>query len=496
MLLRPRRPGLEEELGQRFTRDPWDYLSRAEFASRYAAARGDLDRVERFAAARCLNVVAANLVRRTVVLCGRADDVHRAFGLRADTAPDEDHSPVLGPEEVPRELWPVVTGILASAPRPAGSPCQLARPLPDQESCPRARPEERIGSAREVADYYGLPTRLTGRGQAIGIIAPFGGFAVEDIRTYRGPRRGGDVRTVSVNGAYNARMTAPRPHVIETTADVQLAGSVAPGARIIVYFTPNDERGLVDVLSTAVHDARHRPCVLAISWGSAERRWSRVALHAVHQVLAEAAALGITVCAAAGNDGWRGRMIDERPHVEFPAADPLTLACGGTRAIVIDGWLSGERPWTELDGTGGSGYGLSAVWEPGLCPGGTGAPPRRRAVPDVCAIAGEYLVHVGGSDISFLGTSATAQIWAGLTACLTEAAGGPLGLLASKIAHASLGSCFQIPAPPSSPAPAGPGGVAAELAAYRFGLGTPRLGPLADGLRAARESRHRKGNDK
>ncbi len=123
VLLRPRRPGLEEELGQRFTRDPWDYLSRAEFASRYAAARGDLDRVERFAAARCLDVVAADLVRRIVVLCGRADDVHRAFGLRADAALDEDHSPVLGPEEVPRELWPVVTGILASAPRPAGSPC-------------------------------------------------------------------------------------------------------------------------------------------------------------------------------------------------------------------------------------------------------------------------------------------------------------------------------------------------------------------------------------
>ena len=47
--------------------------------------------------------------------------------------------------------------------------------------------------------------------------------------------------------------------------------------------------------------------------------------------IADAAALGVTVTAAAGDDGSTDRTSDGKAHVDFPASSPHVLACGGTR---------------------------------------------------------------------------------------------------------------------------------------------------------------------
>ena len=116
----------------------------------------------------------------------------------------------------------------------------------------------------------------------------------------------------------------------EVLLDIEVAGALAPGAHIIVYFAPNTDAGFVDAVTTAAH-ATPTPAAISISWGQSEDQWTAQARTAFDQALVDAAALGVTTTAAAGDDGSTDRETDGRPHVDFPASSPHALACGGTR---------------------------------------------------------------------------------------------------------------------------------------------------------------------
>ncbi len=52
--------------------------------------------------------------------------------------------------------------------------------------------------------------------------------------------------------------------------DIEVAAGVAPKTKIVVYFAPNNDRGFLDAVIKAIHDTRHKPSVISISWGGAE----------------------------------------------------------------------------------------------------------------------------------------------------------------------------------------------------------------------------------
>lgn len=62
-----------------------------------------------------------------------------------------------------------------------------------------------------------------------------------------------------------------------------MAEAVAPGAKIAVYFAPNTDQGFLDAINAAVHDTRHRPSVISISWGGPESQWTQQATRAMDQ---------------------------------------------------------------------------------------------------------------------------------------------------------------------------------------------------------------------
>ena len=127
-----------------------------------------------------------------------------------------------------------------------------------------------------------------------------------------------------------------------------MCGAVAPGAKIVVYFAPFTEQGWVDVLTTAVHDTVHKPTVLSVSWGFAEGEpiqgfeWTQQAVRAVNETLQAAAAMGVTVCVASGDDGSNEQIGDGLAHVDFPAASPYVLGCGGTKLTATDNTIKDE----------------------------------------------------------------------------------------------------------------------------------------------------------
>jgi kumamolisin len=221
--------------------------------------------------------------------------------------------------------------------------------------------------------------------------------------------------------------------------DIEVAGAVAPGARIAVYFAPNTTRGFLDAITTAVHDPQRKPSVISISWGSAEKNWSRNALQSFDQAIQEAALLGVTVCCASGDNGSSDGENDSLAHVDFPASSPSALGCGGTRLDASNGAISREVVWNEGANGGATGGGVSDFFPLPSYQAGANVPASvnpggisGRGVPDVAGDADPntgYQIQVDGHRAVFGGTSAVAPLWAGLIALINQKLGKPVGFL-------------------------------------------------------------------
>jgi kumamolisin len=247
------------------------------------------------------------------------------------------------------------------------------------------------------------------------------------------------VTAVSVDGARNAPAGDPNSADGEVVLDIEVAGGVAPDARIAVYFAPNTDQGFLDAINAAIHDTSRKPSVISISWGAAEKEWTPQALNAFNAAFHDAALLGITVCAAAGDDGSSDGESDGRSHVDFPASSPWVLACGGTRLLGSNGQIQSETVWNDGTNGGATGGGVSAhfsqpSYQTGInVPKPTGtANSTGRGVPDVAGVADPetgYSILVDGQQGVIGGTSAVAPLWAGLIALFNEQLGKNVGWL-------------------------------------------------------------------
>ena len=154
------------------------------------------------------------------------------------------------------------------------------------------------------------------------------------------------VIAVLVDGGTNSP-TNPQGADGEVMLDIEVAGAVAPGANIVVYFTPNTDQGFLDAITTAIHDTDNNPSVISISWGSAEVNWTQQSLNSFNDAFQSAAVLGVTICVAAGDSGSADSVTDGKVHVDFPASSPYVLACGGTRLRVNPDNMLTETIWHD-----------------------------------------------------------------------------------------------------------------------------------------------------
>jgi kumamolisin len=323
---------------------------------------------------------------------------------------------------LPAELAGVVTAVLGLDDRPQARPHLRLAPKAAQGGY----------TPPQLGKIYNFPANTTGQGQTLAIIELGGGFTQPDLDTYFGelgmPTPA--IRTVGVDGAGGN----PQGDDGEVMLDIEVAGALAPGASQLVYFAPNTDQGFLDAISTAIH-ASPTPTALSISWGMPEEDWTAQARTAIDQALADAAALGVTVCVAAGDAGSDDGVGDGNTHTDFPAASPLALACGGTRldadaatnARIEEVVWNGGATGGATGGAFSRDFPLPAWQKKAGVNGHTG-----RGVPDVAGDADPatgYRVRVAGEDLVFGGTSAVAPLWAALTCRLAESLGRPLGLL-------------------------------------------------------------------
>jgi kumamolisin len=426
-------------------------MSREDFAAQCGAKPADMKAVHDFATAHHLAVVANHPARRTVVLSGTVAQFEAAFGVELDAYEHDagSYRGRTGEIMLPESLSGIVQAVLGLDNRPA------ARAHFRHVKATAAAPVSY--TPLEVAALYGFPAG-TGAGQAIGIIELGGGTKAADLKTYfktlglKAPK----LVSVSVDqGKNHATGSADGPDG-EVMLDVEVAGAVAPAAEIVVYFTPNTDAGFLDAITTAIHDTTHKPSIVSISWGGPESSWTAQSLTAFDEAFQAAAAMGITVCVAAGDNGSTDGVAGNGNNVDFPASSPHVLACGGTSLQASGNRITSETVWNDGANGGATGGGISATfavptWQSGLAAtltkGGATAL-SFRGVPDVAGDADPetgYDVRVDGSNTVIGGTSAVAPLWAGLIARLNAARGGSIGFI-NPLLYANPGALNDITA--------------------------------------------------
>lgn len=436
-------------------------LSRQEFATRHGADPAAADLVRKFAAAHGLTVdeSASSLVRRTIVLRGTAADMQKAFGVELNQYELQDADGRTqrfrgrqGTLMVPSDLANNVEAVLGLDNRPqATAHFRKVGGVGSHAAAPRSAAHQSFTPA-QIAQLYDFPTDLTGAGQTIGILELGGGYQTSDLQQYFSNQKLNPpkVVAVSVDGATSSPGDPNGPDG-EVMLDIEVAASVAPGATIAMYFAPNTDQGFLDAITTAIHDTTNNPSVLSISWGSAESNWTQQAMQAMDQAFQSAAALGITVTVASGDDGSSDGVSDNANHVDFPASSPHVLACGGTRVATSSGSLTGETVWNDMPQGGATGGGVSAVFAlPDYQTNSNVPPPSNniggRGVPDVSGDADPqsgYQIQVDGENAVFGGTSAVAPLWAGLVARMNQKLGQPVGFLNPRLYSTDVGQAMR-----------------------------------------------------
>ena len=359
-------------------------LSSAQLAAGYGADPADVDLVSRELTSRGLAVTAVYATTRRVMVAGSLGDLSTAFGttLRQVSSPDPggrgrvNHRYREGPLYVPATLDGVVTAVLGLDTRPQARPHFRSRAATAQGTS---------YTPAQVAQIYGFPAGTTGAGQTVAIIELGGGFATSDLDAYFGglgiavP----SVTAVSVDGAANNPADTSGAD-LEVSLDIDVIGAAAPGATQVVYFAPNNgDQGFVDAISAAA-EASPAPIAISISWGQSEDSWTAQGRSAMNAAMSDAAALGITVCVAAGDNGSDDDVTDGQVHVDFPASSPYALACGGTTLVAdpTTGTISSEVVWNELaSNEGATGGGVSDQFALPTWQADAGVGPRAAAQP-------------------------------------------------------------------------------------------------------------------
>jgi kumamolisin len=419
------------------------YLTREQLAAERGASAEDIAKVEAFARAHQLVAVHSSEARRSVWLAGTVAQMEAAFGVTLNEWAHPQGGTFrgrTGPVHIPADLDGIVMGVFGLDSRPQARANFRRRRTGGNRRRLAADAASTQFTPLQIAALYDFPTQYDGTGECIGIIELGGGYTTADLETYFSQLglAAPTVTTVSVDGGSNTPTGSPDGPDGEVMLDIEVAGSIGPNARIVVYFTSNTDQGFLDAITQAVNDTVNKPSVISISWGGPESGWTSQSLQEFDQEFQDAAAAGISICTAAGDQGSSDGVNDGQPHVDFPASSPNVLACGGTTLSASGTTILSEVVWNDPD-DGATGGGVSDVFPLPAYQQNAGVPPAAdstenigRGVPDVAADADPdtgYSVRIDGEDTVLGGTSAVAPLWAGLIACLNQALGKPVGFL-------------------------------------------------------------------
>jgi kumamolisin len=448
------------------------YLRPEEAVAAFGAAPSDLEAVAAFGQAHELEVVEQSIAKRLVRVRGTAAQMSEAFGVklgRYEHPRGGTYRSYEGEVQLPAELAGVVEGVLGLDNR------RMVRTRPHVS---KRAAEGGAGSSAPPANAYTPPMLAKlfdfpagdGAGQCVAVLAfngegTKGGYeasALEGYFTDTLKQAAPKLTDVVVQGPGNdpGDGSEESDATGEVLLDLCTVGGVVPGADVAVYFTEFTEEGWVNAIKAAVADTTNKPKVISCSYGNPEDEpkgaWTEQAIKLVNGAFEQAAAQGITICCASGDEGSADEPGTTVAHVDFPASSPWVLACGGIRVEVdpATGAISSEVVWNDLTqregATGGGVSRLFAVpdWQAaaGVPDNADGSGKTGRGVPDVASLADPetpmWVLSPGGQLGGVGGTSASAPMWSALITLLNQLTGTALGFCNPQL-YAHLKDTFE-----------------------------------------------------
>ena len=298
-----------------------------------------------------------------------------------------------------------------------------------------------------------LSAQHEGQGQSLALVE-FSNYSANPVATYQSCYSTHvPITDVAVNGGATDSAGAD-----EVQLDEEVAAGNAPGLDGIYAYNAANGSGMDTVIDRILADrGTTHVGQISISWGACEAAISPAEQTAANTEFQLAAAAGVSVFAASGDDGasdcapFNGSTD---PAVDFPASDPWVTGVGGTTLTTTTTGPNHETSWGQPQtfSQGGGGGGVSTLFAMPSWQSGTGVNEPGyssstacgqttalcREVPDVALDANPdsgYVLRVTGPTGTVWaqggGTSASAPLMAAITADVdtaSAAAGGaPLG---------------------------------------------------------------------
>ncbi len=462
-----------------------DYITPAEFAQRFGATPQAVQAVDSSLESHGLVPGAISANSLSIPVTASAGSLSAAFATSFSRVALADGSSAIVNSQAPSldsTIAPDVQGVLGLSTVSVAKPLLIqahdatahaaaARPHVvtggPQPTCSAEGQESQGGfTADQIAAAYGLSglyqaggpnsTPDEGAGQTVAILElePFDPSDIQHFaRCYalNGQPLDPQIATVSVDTG-----AGTGPGQGEAALDIENVMSLAPQANIAVYEGPNSGSGPYDTMAAIISGSKAQ--VVTTSWGQCEQLEGQQSAASEDTLFKEAAAQGMTVVSASGDDGSEDCFPTPATlQVDDPASQPFVTGVGGTSLATnaTAGARASETVWNDGTDVGASGGGVSSIWPmpsyqsgaPGFlhvingnstgstCPGaGSGD---CREVPDVSADGDPgtgYVIYWNGSgDATGFppptpgwqvvgGTSAAAPAWAALIA-LADASG-------------------------------------------------------------------------
>ncbi|GAA2823305.1 hypothetical protein GCM10010441_54740 [Kitasatospora paracochleata] len=400
------------------------YLTPEQFGAKFGATQADVDQVRAFLTAQGLKVGSVSANRQVIDATGSADQVAKAFGTHESTYTDPQQAGATffandSAATVPAALAGVVEGVDGLNNRTVRT-TRIAKP---GASTPHATPSG-FGPAQYDGAYNLNKVGADGTGTTVALWE-FDGYKSTNLSTYDSQfgLSGPAISTVSVDGAnYDSK---PGEGQGEVELDSEIVRGVAPKATQLIYEAPNSDQGEIDMAAKIVAD--NRVSVISISWGSCEPDTTASSMTAVNNSFKQAAAQGISIFSASGDDGskdcTRSTSGASVTAVDFPASSPYNTGVGGTNLKVSGNAYSSESAWSTAGG------GVSTQYAKPSWQTGTGVSGTMRTVPDVSSNADPasgFAIYTQGTSSAgwqvYGGTSAAAPLWSGYAALFNQKA--------------------------------------------------------------------------
>ncbi|MFF3001375.1 protease pro-enzyme activation domain-containing protein [Kitasatospora sp. NPDC057940] len=406
------------------------YLTPEQFTARFGPTQAAVDQVKTYLAAQGLTVTEVSANRQVVSAHGTNAQISQAFGTHESSYVDPQLQRAFFANDaaasVPADLADVVQGV-SGLDNHAVRKNRLAKPNSVTPHTASSTPSG-FGPSQYDGAYNLNKTGADGTGTTVALWE-FDGYSSSNLTTYDSQYglSGPAVSTVSVDGAnYDS---APGGGQGEVELDSEIVRGAAPKATQLVYEAPNSDQGEIDMANKIVAD--NQVSVISISWGSCEPDTTAASMTAVDNAFKQAAAQGISIFSASGDDGsrdcTRSTSGSSVKAVDFPASSPHQTGVGGTNLQVSGTSYSSESAWSSAGGGVSTVFG-KPTWQTGT---GTGSG-TMRTVPDVSSNADPasgFAIYTAGSWQVYGGTSAAAPLWAGYAAQFNQkakAAGQPV----------------------------------------------------------------------